>query len=104
MKFEITSGLARPADEVDLSPATTATRNGPAAWAEDGRLEIPFDRDLSPEEVAAVTLLLTSPTNTEAALRDHAQRFLAIAQPTAADNTAMLKNLARLVLELSSRS
>lgn len=101
MKFEITGAkLARPADLVDLSSATSAQRTGSSWWAEDGRLEIPFDRDLTPAEVVAVTALLTAPTDVTAELRDRVETYLAYESPTTADNTAVLRSLARLALEL----
>lgn len=104
MRFEITAlPVGRIADEVDLSSATTAKRTGPAAFAADGRLDIPFDRALTPAEVDGVTRLLTSPTDTTAALRKQVTDYLALTSPSTVQNTAMFKGLSRLVLEILDR-
>ncbi len=102
MRFDIWS-LPRAADQVDLSGATTAKRTGPAWFGADGRLEIPFDRTLTTTEVAAVTKLLTAPSDAVATWRGQVQDYLAVTTPTTAQNTAAIKNLARLLLDVLDR-
>lgn len=103
MRFNLPNSLPRPADSVDLSTATTAKRTGPAVWAEPGWLEIPFDRELTPAEVSAVTALLTAPTNAVATWRRQVEDYLALATPSTAQNAAVIKILARLVLDALNR-
>jgi hypothetical protein len=98
MRFDI-SNLARPAD-ADVSDLTSAKRTGPPAWTDDGGLEIPFDRTLSPAEVEAVTVRLTSATTTEETFRTSTVAYLALSNPSVADNTAQLQRVTRLLLSM----
>jgi hypothetical protein len=80
MRFDI-SNLARPAD-TDVSDLTSAKRTGSPIWTEDGGLEIPFDRVLTPAEVKAITVRLTSATPTAESFRATAASYLALSNPS----------------------
>ncbi|ROR91779.1 hypothetical protein [Nocardioides aurantiacus] len=95
--------LPRPADSVDVSPATTAKRTGPAMWIAPGSLEVPFDRELTTTEVAAVRALLTVPTDEAATWRSDLEKYLALTTPTTAQNTAAIRTLAHLALDMLDR-
>lgn len=95
--------LGRPVADVNLSQATTAQQTGPASWTADGELDIPFDRALTPAEVDAVVLQLTSASDAEATLRTSCATYLALSAPTVAQNTAQVKLLTRLVLLMVDR-
>lgn len=99
MKFKV-DRLARAADDVDLDDLTKSKRSGPAEWVDDGVLEIPFDSDPSPAEVAAIQLRLVSESPTEEGDRKAATAFLALTSPTVAQSAAQLQRLTRLVLGL----
>lgn len=104
MKLRVTD-LPRPADEVDLSSATTARRTGRARWDPDemGVLDLPFDRELTADEEAAVLLLLQSPTEEAADLVGATEVFVGKANPSAVETAAQVKVLSRLMLELRNR-
>jgi hypothetical protein len=87
-------------DATDLSDLTDSVRTGPASWAAPGVLEIPFDEDPEPAEVAAITLRLTSSTAAQELLRKAAADYSAMPEPSLADNTAQIKTLTALVLDL----
>lgn len=98
--------LARPADDVDLSAVTGgAKRTGPARWDpnEPGVLILPFDRELTPAEEAAVVLRLQSPSDDEATWRASAAAWLSVANPSVVQNTEHLRTLTRLMLNLLDR-
>ena len=76
--------LARAAD-VDVSDLTTAKRTGRARWVSPTRLSIPFDKDPTPAEVAAIRRRLTTATPEEEAL-------VASMESSLAEVEAMLSN------------
>lgn len=90
-------------DDVDFSDVTTAVRTGPAVWAEDGTLDIPFDRDLTAVELAAVRRRLESRTTVLEGLREGCEAYLDLPTPTAAQNAAQLKRMTRVLLVLLQR-
>lgn len=99
MRLDI-STVARSVDDTDFADLTTAKRTGSAVWVDDGVLEIPFDRDLTPAEADAVALRLTTQDSAEEQLRKALEAYLQLTSPTAAQNAAVLKPLARLALRL----
>jgi hypothetical protein len=97
--------LARAAADVDLTDLGLGTRQtGPAYWDPDvmGVLVIPMDPEptLTPAQEQKVVRRFKSRSNQEADTRDQLEAFLALASPTAAQNQAAVRGLARLVLDL----
>lgn len=99
MRFQI-NALAGHADSTDLTDLTDAQRTGPAYWLPDevGVLEIPFDRDLTDDEVAAITDRLSAPTIEDAQAAVAA--YLKIPDPSSQDNADQLRALTTLLLKL----
>lgn len=91
--------VARPVDDVDLSDLTTAVRTGPAVWTDDG-LDIPFDRDLTPDEVAAVVLRLTTVDAADEQARVMLTDYLNNAAPSAEETDAQVRLLTALAVKL----
>jgi hypothetical protein len=99
--------LARAAAQVDLSDLGLGTRQtAPAYWDPDtiGVLVIPMDPEptLTPAQEQKIIRRFKSRSNQEADTRDQLEAFLALASPTAAQNQAALRGIARLVLDLLS--
>lgn len=101
MRFPVTT-VARPVDQTDLSDLTTARRTGPATWTEDGQLDIPFSRALTPTEVAAIVTRLTTVDSGEETLRKACETFLKLDAPTAEQTSAQVKVLTRIVLRFAN--
>lgn len=97
MRFEIRS-VVRPVDDTDLSDLTTAKRLGPAAWASDGVLEIPFDRPLTDAETAAIERRLTTRDGDEEQQRATLEAYLSLTSPTTAQTRDALRALIRRYL------
>jgi hypothetical protein len=97
VRFELGT-VARPVDDVDFSDLTTATRTGPAVWLEDGGLEIPFDRDLTDAEVAAVVNRLLTPDAAKEEIRRVLTGYLANPAPTPTETQAAWDTIAEAVL------
>jgi hypothetical protein len=93
------TSVARDVDTTDLTDLTTAERTGPAVWVAGG-LEVPFNRDLTQDEVDAVVLRLTTVDDGEEQLRGAVEAFLSVESPTVAEQRAQLKSLTHLVLRL----
>lgn len=97
--------LARSVEQVDLSDLGLGTRQtGPAYWdpTTPGVLVIPMDPEptLTPAQEQKIIRRFRSRSNTEADTRDQLEAYLALANPTAAQNQAAMRGLARLVLDL----
>jgi hypothetical protein len=97
--------LARAAADVDLSDLGLGARQtGPAYWDPDvmGVLVVPMDPEptLTPAQEAKILRRFKSRSNTEADTRDQLEAFLALTNPTAAQNQAAMRGLARVVLDL----
>lgn len=91
-------GTIGPEDFADIATCTRVT------WAADGALDIQFDRDLTPDEEAAVRRRCASCSDTEVTLRERAngaldsnRAFLALPSPTATQNAAQVKALTRQI-------
>lgn len=91
--------VLRSVDDVDLSDLTDAVRTGPAVWT-DGGLEVPFDRDLTPDEVTAVARRLMSTDATEEQQWNDVTTFLDNPTPDLAAITAQVRILTDLALRL----
>jgi len=101
MRIQIAT-LARPAD-VDLSDLTTANRVGPAHWVDDTTLEIPFDRELTTAETAAIRNRLITPDASMEQVRQLLADYIAKPTTTPADDAQALKLMARAVLAYFDR-
>lgn len=77
MRFDI-GNVVRPVDQTDFSDLTTATRKGAATWQDDGSLEIPFSRTLTDDEVAAITIRLSTADDEQEQARWAVQAALAV--------------------------
>ncbi len=69
-------------------------------WLMPGVLGVPFDRALTQGELADVTRLLTSATDTVAADRALLENYLSLGTTTTNQNTAAIKALVRSVLAM----
>lgn len=99
--------LARAAADVDLSDLGLGARQtGPAYWdpSTPGVLVVPMDPEptLTPVQEQKIIRRFKSRSNTEADTRDQLEAFLALTNPTAAQNQAAIRGIARLVLDLLS--
>lgn len=91
--------VARSVDAVDFSDLTDAARTGPASWTDDG-LDIPFDRDLSDDEVAAIGRRLMSTDATEEQQWTAVVQYLSNTAPDLAALTAQVDVLTQLAIRL----
>lgn len=97
MRFELAT-LARPVDDTDFSDLTTAQRTGPATWTDDGGLDIPFDRELTATEVAAISNRLLTPDAGKENIRWVLVQYLANPAPTPAETKTAWDTIAEAVL------
>lgn len=91
--------VLRSVDDVDLSDVTDAVRTGPAVWV-DGGLEVPFDRDLTPDEVTAIARRLMSVDATEEQQWIAVETYLDDPAPDLTAITAQVRVLTDLALRL----
>jgi hypothetical protein len=97
VRFDLPT-VARSVDDTDLSDLTTAARTGPAVWLEDGALEIPFDRDLTDTEVAAISNRLLTTDAAKEAIRWVLVQYTANEAPTAAETRQAWDTIAEAVM------
>jgi hypothetical protein len=90
--------VARSVDDTDLSDLTTAARTGPAVWADDGSLDIPFDRDLTDTEVAAISNRLLTTDAAKEAIRWVLVQYTANEAPTAEETRQAWDTIAEAVM------
>jgi hypothetical protein len=97
VRFDLAT-LARPVDDTDFSDLTTATRTGPAVWTEDGALDIPFDRDLTDTEVAAISNRLLTADATKDRIRWVLVQYRENPAPTPAETQEAWNTIADAVI------
>lgn len=91
--------VARSVDLTDFSDLTDAQRAGPAQWTAGG-LDIPFDRDLTDDEVTAITARLLTTDSAEEEQRALIAAYLSNPAPTPEETVTQLRVLTALALKL----